>query len=125
MAGRPRRREVPAARPRTATDVAESIIFGVGIFLAFYFILLRPVLQQQRRRKRDISALAIGDEVLTTGGFYATVRDIRTHESAPLEIALEAAPGVMLRGTADAVQQVTRRASEAARVEPAAGGQAG
>ena len=92
--------------------MAESIIFGVGIFLAFYFILLRPVMEQQRRRKRDVSALAVGDEVLTTGGFYATVRDIRTHEAGPLEIALEAAPGVTLRATADAVPQITRHASE-------------
>ena len=100
--------------------MTESIIFGVAIFLAFYFILLRPVMQQQRKRKRDISSLNVGDEVLTTGGFYATVRDISTHESGPLELTLEAAPGVRLRATPEAVQSVTRRASEGAPVDVSA-----
>ena len=63
-------------------------------------------------------SLRIGDEVLTSGGFYAVVRDIRTTDSGPMEIDLEAAPGVMLRAAPQAVEQVTKRAAE---VEPKAG----
>lgn len=77
---------------------------------AFYFILLRPVLQQQKRHRSDISSLQIGDEVLTSGGFYAIVREINTQEDRETEIVLEAAPGLLLRGTAAAVGSVTRRA---------------
>ncbi|MDP6607118.1 MAG: hypothetical protein QF664_12800, partial [Dehalococcoidia bacterium] len=55
-------------------------------------------------------SLDIGDEVLTSGGFYATVRDIRTADDGPMEIMLEAAPGVMLRATPDAVLEITERA---------------
>ena len=80
---------------------------------AFYFILLRPVIQQQKRHRSDISGLQIGDEVLTSGGFYAIVREINTHEDRETEIVLEAAPGLLLRGTAAAVGSVTRRASSA------------
>ncbi len=80
---------------------------------AFYFILLRPVLQQQKRHRSDISGLQIGDEVLTSGGFYAIVREINTQEERETEIVLEAAPGLLLRGTAAAVGSVTRRASSA------------
>ena len=83
------------------------------VVVAFYLILLRPVLNQQRRRRRDLSKLAIGDEVLTTGGFFATVRAIRTREDGPLEILLEVAPGVELRATADAIQVVTASAADA------------
>ena len=78
---------------------------------AFYFILLRPVLQQQKRHRSDISGLQIGDEVLTSGGFYAIVREINTQEDRETEIVLEAAPGLLLRGTSAAVGSVTRRAS--------------
>ncbi len=85
----------------------------VFVVVAFYLILLRPVLNQQRRRRRDLSKLAVGDEVLTSGGFYATVRAIRTREDGPLEILLEVAPGVELRATADAIQVVTASASDA------------
>ena len=80
---------------------------------AFYFILLRPVLQQQKRHRSDISGLQIGDEVLTSGGFYAIVREINTQEDRETEIVLEAAPGLLLRGTASAVGSVTHRAAGA------------
>ena len=71
----------------------ELLLPLIFVVVAFYLILLRPVLNQQRRRRRDLSKLAVGDEVLTTGGFYATVRAIRTREDGPLEILLEDRPG--------------------------------
>ena len=85
----------------------EFITLVIPVMAAFYFILVRPVVQQQKLRRRDISRLRIGDEVLTTGGFYAIVRDIRTQERGPVELTLEAAPGVQLRATAEAIAQVT------------------
>lgn len=90
-------------------DVLLALMAVVG---AFYFILLRPVLRQQRQRRRDISGLDVGDEVLTAGGFYATVREIRTTDDGPVEILLEPSPGVILRATPEAIQQVTKRAAD-------------
>ncbi len=90
-------------------DVLLALIAVVG---AFYFILLRPVMRQQRQRRHDISSLDVGDEVLTAGGFYATVREIRTTDDGPVEILLEPAPGVTLRATPAAIQQITRRAAD-------------
>ena len=86
----------------------------VFVVAAFYLILLRPVMRQQRLRRNDLSRLGVGDEVLTSGGFYAIVRAIRTREDGPQEIALEAAPSVELRATPEAIQRVTRRAGEPA-----------
>ena len=60
--------------------MAESLMLLAVVVISFYFILLRPVIQQQRRRRQDMSRLRIGDEVLTSGGFYAVVRDIQTRE---------------------------------------------
>ena len=85
----------------------------VAVLAAFYFILMRPVIEQQRRRRSDISSLEVGDQVLTTGGFYAIVREMRTTDEGPMEIDLEAAPGVILRATPAAIEQISRRASEA------------
>ena len=92
----------------------EFVLLPLGIVLLFYFILLRPVLNQQKQHRRDFSALEVGDEVLTAGGFYATVREINTTVDGPIEIVLEVAPGVRLRGTPGAVERVVRRATEAA-----------
>ncbi len=91
-------------------DVLLALIAVVG---AFYFILLRPVMRQQRQRRQDISSLDVGDEVLTAGGFYATVSEIRTTDDGPVEILLEPAPGVTLRATPEAIQQITKRAADA------------
>lgn len=90
----------------------DVLLVLLAVFAAFYFILLRPVIQQQRRRRDDLSALDIGDEVLTTGGLFATIRDIETTDDGPLELALELAPGLVVRGTVDAVQQITRAAHD-------------
>jgi preprotein translocase subunit YajC len=88
----------------------EYLTVLVAVVAAFYFILLRPVMAQQRKHRRDISALSIGDEVLTTAGFYATVVEINTYEDRPMEILLEAAPGVILRGTPGSVDSIARHA---------------
>ena len=109
----------------------DILIALIGVVGAFYFILLRPVMRQQRQRRRDISSLDVGDEVLTTGGLYATVREIRTSEDGPMVIVLEVAPGVTVRAVSDAVQQIVARAADGAEaadageVEPPAAEPAG
>jgi preprotein translocase subunit YajC len=91
----------------------EFVLLPLGLVLLFYFILLKPVLNQQKKHRRDISSLEVGDEVLTAGGFYATVREINTRENEPSEIVLEVAPGVRLRGTPGAIDSIMPRRSEA------------
>ncbi|MDA1009914.1 MAG: preprotein translocase subunit YajC, partial [Chloroflexi bacterium] len=86
----------------------DILILLIAVLAAFYFILMKPVINQQKRQRRDISSLEVGDEVLTTAGFYATVIEINTHEDRPMEIMLEVAPGVVLRGTTLAIQEVSR-----------------
>lgn len=79
------------------------LLFAVA---AFYFILLRPVLNQQRSRRASISSLEVGDEVLTSSGFYAVIDEINTVENGPMEIVFELAEDVFVRGTPDAIVQV-------------------
>lgn len=86
----------------------DVLLVLIAVFIAFYVILLRPVMQEQRKRRQDLSALELGDEVLTVGGLFAFVRDIQTTEDGPMVLTLELAPGVLVRGTTDAVQQVVR-----------------
>ena len=89
----------------------DVLLMLVAVLTAFYFILMRPVIVQQRRRRSDISQLSVGDEVLTTGGFYATVKEIQTTDEGPMQIFLEAAPGVTLRATPAAIESVSQRAA--------------
>jgi preprotein translocase subunit YajC len=92
-----------------------SVIFYTGLtVVAFYFFLLRPVLQNQKQQRKAVQQLKIGDEVVTTGGIIGEVKDVVVPVDGPTEIILEIAPGVRVRALTDAIQ---RRLST---LEPAA-----
>ncbi len=86
-----------------------DIVILVAVMAAFYFILLRPVINQQKQQRRDISSLRVGDEVLTAGGFYAVVTEINTFEDRPMEIVFQLAPGIIVRGTTNAIASIVHR----------------
>ena len=66
-----------------ATDAASSaagmgsmIISLVILFAFMYFFMIRPQQKEAKQKNAMLSALAVGDTVLTTSGFYGTVIDI-------------------------------------------------
>ena len=75
----------------------------------FYFILLRPVINQQKQQRKDISSLKVGDQVLTSAGFYAVVMEINTFGDRPMEIMFELSPGLQVRGTTTAIASIVQR----------------
>ena len=42
-----------------------------------YFLLLRPQKQEQKRRKAMLDSLRKGDKVVSIGGLYGTITDVR------------------------------------------------
>lgn len=87
----------------------EFVLLPTAIVLLFYFILLKPMLDAQKKHRGNMAKLDIGDEVLTTGGFFAIVLDIETQEDGPPIIVLEAAPGVELEATPAAIAELNPR----------------
>ncbi len=49
----------------------------VLIFIVFWFMIIRPQKKQQDKRKSMISALKRGDRIITGGGLFATVKDVK------------------------------------------------
>ncbi len=47
------------------------------IFLVFWFMIIRPQKKQQEKRKSMITALKRGDRIVTNGGLFATVKDVK------------------------------------------------
>jgi preprotein translocase subunit YajC len=45
----------------------------VPIFLIFYFLMIRPQRQQQKKTKEMLEKLKKNDEVITTSGIHGTV----------------------------------------------------
>ena len=55
---------------------AMIIIYFVVIIGVMYFIAIRPQKKEQKKQSEMLSALEVGDIVLTSSGFYGTVIDI-------------------------------------------------
>lgn len=55
---------------------AVMIIYLVAIGLFFWFVIIRPQKKEQKRVAAMLSEMAVGDCVMTTGGFYGVIIDI-------------------------------------------------
>jgi preprotein translocase subunit YajC len=69
-----------------------SLIPLVLIFVIFYFLLLRPQMKRAKELKKMVSALAKGDEVVTTGGLLGRVTKVDENFAA-----VEIADGVVVK----------------------------
>jgi preprotein translocase subunit YajC len=85
------------------------LIFFVGMLVLFWLLIVLP---QRRRRQRQVAMLAqltAGDDVITAGGLYGSVRDV-----ADDHVVLEIAPETRVRVAKSAVAARMDRELEAA-----------
>jgi len=75
-------------------------IYLLILVAAFYFLIVRPQRRQQQFRRQVIAAVREGDEIITSGGVFATVVAL-DDETLDVEIA----PGVVVTIARGAVQQ--------------------
>lgn len=57
-------------------NMVSIVILYVVIIGAFYFIAIRPQKKKEKEHQALISAVAVGDSILTTSGFYGVVIDM-------------------------------------------------
>ena len=68
------------------------IIMMLGIFVVFYFLMIRPQQKRMKDQQNMISRLASGDEVVTTGGMLGRITEVGENF-----ITLEIADGVRIK----------------------------
>jgi preprotein translocase subunit YajC len=51
------------------------------IFVIMYFLMIRPQQKKHREHQQMIQSLRKGDKVITSGGLYATVLNIKEKEN--------------------------------------------
>ena len=68
------------------------------IFAIFYFILIRPQQQKQKTHKLMLGSIQKGDKVITIGGLYGIIRDIKGDV-----LTLEIAKDVIINTTRNAI----------------------
>ncbi len=64
-----------------------SMLLPLGVFIViFYFLIIRPQKKRQRKHEDMLASIRNGDMIVTAGGFYGTVRDVK-EDSFIVEIA--------------------------------------
>jgi len=53
------------------------LIFMLLIFVVFYFFMIRPQTKRQKEIKKQREAMKPGDRVVTSGGIYGRVKEIK------------------------------------------------
>ncbi|MBO5850470.1 MAG: preprotein translocase subunit YajC [Paludibacteraceae bacterium] len=55
----------------------QSLIMILLIFVVFYFFMIRPQSKKQKEIQKQRDAMQAGDRVITSGGIYGKVKDIK------------------------------------------------
>lgn len=71
------------------------------IFVIFYFLLIRPQQKKQKQHQDMVAAVRKGDRIVTNGGIYGTVADVKEHI-----IVLRIAENVKIELIKSAIAQV-------------------
>jgi preprotein translocase subunit YajC len=73
----------------SATGLLVTLVLMGAVF---YFLLIRPQQRRARAQRQLMSSIAVGDDVVTIGGVYGTVKELDDDEAV-----LEVATGVEIR----------------------------
>ncbi len=100
--------------PAHAQDAAQGDAFGfflpmIVIFVAFYFLLIRPQQKRQKAHSALVGALSTGDEVITAGGVLGKVTAVSEHyttlkiaDNVEIKVQKSTVSAVVPKGTFDA-----------------------
>ena len=87
---------ISTADAQTAGSSPQSALMQfapiVVLFVAFYFLLIRPQTKKAKEHRDMVAKLAVGDEVVTTGGILG-----RVTEAGETFVTVEIAKGVEIK----------------------------
>ena len=69
-----------------------SIIMMAAVILIFWLFMIRPQQKRQKEVQQKREALTTGDRIVTSGGLFGVIRDIKEKE-----FVVEIADGVRVR----------------------------
>ncbi|MDH5181406.1 MAG: preprotein translocase subunit YajC [Gammaproteobacteria bacterium] len=75
-----------AAPAAQQPDTGFPLIMMIVMFVIFYFLLIRPQQKRAKEHQKLVSALAKGDEVVTSGGIMGKITNT-TEQYVTVEIA--------------------------------------
>ena len=84
------------------------IIFYALLFAAMYFFMIAPQRKKQKETEKMLAALSTGDEIVTSGGIYGTITNVkddrfvvRIAENTKIEVGKSFVTAVVSKAGAD------------------------
>ena len=84
------------------------LIFYALLFAAMYFFMIAPQRKKQKEQEKMLAALGSGDEVMTSGGIYGTITNvkddrfvIRIADNTKIEVAKSFVSAVVNKASSD------------------------
>jgi preprotein translocase subunit YajC len=74
------------------------LLFFAGMIVLFWLLIVMPQRRRRAVQRQLLTELELGDEVMTVGGLFGTVRDVGDYH-----VVLEIAPGTEVRLAKSAV----------------------
>jgi len=75
-----------ASPPGGAANPLIQLIPFALVLAIFYFVILMPMKKRQKKVQEFLSALKVGDKVVTSGGIYGSITKL-SEQSVQLQIA--------------------------------------
>ncbi len=97
--------EAPAAAPQQG-DPGSFFLLMIGMFVIFYFLLIRPQQKRAKQHRAMVEALGKGDEIITSGGLLGRITEVGEQY-----ITVELAEGVQVRMQRNAIATVLPKGS--------------
>jgi preprotein translocase subunit YajC len=88
-----------AAAPAQSEGSLMTLIPLFGIFIIFYFLLIRPQAKRAKEHRQMVEALQRGDEIITNGGVLGLVLNV-----SDSYVIIEIAPGIEVTVLRSSVQ---------------------
>lgn len=96
----------------TATDTTTSMLLMGGLFVLFYFLIMRPQNKKAKEHRDLISKIKVGDEILLTGGILGEIKKLNdqfamvaVHEGVEMIVQRNAISAVMPKGTINTIKK--------------------
>lgn len=67
------------AEPNNGQNPLMSLLPLILIIIVFYFFMIRPQLKKQKQLRNFRKSLKVGDKIITSGGIYGKINDIRNN----------------------------------------------
>lgn len=97
------------APPEGGSPGGSFLIVMVGMIAIFYFLLIRPQMKEQKRRKEMLSSVRKHDKVITSGGIYGVVVAVSDND---ITIKIDESNNIRVKFTRSAVATILREEGE-------------